>query len=378
MGYPDVSADSVLSHLRPRPSRQLSVRKRHFHLLSRTVLNAGLPDRGGRRAKSQGLKIVTTHRSMFDGGLGLPIAAIGWSIVISFAGCWAWLESAHFWAYLASGFDKSVLAEGYVGNFIAAAFALLAQWTANFVILRIRNGQSRWLWASYAICALYAAVSLHHVHEAMAAPAWRAEVAARAAERAPDLTIIETNDRFISEARARLTALTADTVSRRNESVSGPLTEAMTQAEASSIAARARLAEAPALPSSRPLNLVDFIVGVIAAALALLEFTLYWGMGGAPKRPVAGAGTGAGTGEATTDELVQNLKTAPAKKSGPTPVPEAPIKLAVDNLAFDTKGGAANLLNELIKAGVVNEFDLRSKVNQISANRRYSKDKIAA
>lgn len=321
---------------------------------------------------------MTTHRSMFEGGVGLPLAAIGWSVVISFAGCWAWLETAHFWAFLAAGFDWSLLADGYIAFFIAAAFALLAQWTANFVVLRIRRGQSKFLWFSYVICALYAAVSLHHVHEAQVAPGWHTQVEQRARDRAPDLAIIATNDRFIEEARQRTLSLSADNVSRRNESVSGPLSEAMAAATASSNAARARLATIPALTEQRPIDWVDFVVGVLAAALALLEFTLYWGIGAPPKRPTDAAGTGASTGDTATSTPVQSVATPPAKKSGPTPVPDAPITVAVDNLAFDTKGGAAGLLNELIRAGLVNEFDLRSKVNQISANRRYAKDKVAA
>ena len=63
---------------------------------------------------------MTTPRSMFEGGLGLPVMAIGWSVVISFAGCWAWLETAHFWKFLASFIDTgqadtALLSEGYVG-----------------------------------------------------------------------------------------------------------------------------------------------------------------------------------------------------------------------------------------------------------------------
>ena len=325
---------------------------------------------------------MTTPRSMFEGGLGLPIAAIGWSIVISFAGCWAWLETAHFWAFLAALIktghaDTAILSDGYVGYFIAAAFALLAQWTANFVILRLRGGASRWLWASYAICALYAAVSLHHVHEAMAAPGWRAQVEERAAARAPDLAIIATNDQFIREARDRTLNLSTETVSRRNESVSGPLAAAMEAAATSNTEARARLATMPALSDQRPLNLMDVIVGAIAAALALLEFTMYWGMGGHASKSVRG---GTATGENTTDKPVDAVGAAPLKKSGPTPETATPISLVIDNLTFDTKGGGNGLLNELLKAGLLNEFDLRSKVNSISANRRYGngKDKIAA
>ncbi len=152
----------------------------------------------------------------------------------------------------------------------------------------------------------------------------------------------------------------------------------MTAAAASSAAARLRLADIPALSEQRPANWVDVIVAVLAGALALLEFTLYWGIGAPPKRVGAATDTGAGTGEGATEALVQNAAAAPAKKSGPTLEPNTPVTLAVDNLAFDMKGGAAGLLNEMIRAGVLNEFDLRSKVNSISANRRYSKDKIAA
>ena len=324
---------------------------------------------------------MTTPRSMFEGGLGLPVMAIGWSVVISFAGCWAWLETAHFWKFLASFIDTgqadtALLSEGYVGYFIAAAFALLAQWTANFVVLRIRRGQSRWLWASYAICALYAAVSLHHVHEAMAAPAWRAQVEARTTARAPDLTIIEANDRFINEARSRTLGLSTDTVSRRNESVSGPLSEAMTAAAASNADARARLAEVPALPDQRPLNWVDFIVGMIAAALALLEFTLYWGIGGAPRALAVGVAPAADTDVAKGAEPEtakgEVVELRPADK-GNSPVKVVPETIMVGTIAFERNTHGRALLDELEKAGLIDRSSIWSKVNSYPRNGAHKK-----
>lgn len=299
---------------------------------------------------------------MFAGGLGLPIAAIGWSIVISFAGCWAWLETAHFWAFLAGGFDASLLSEGYVAFFIAAAFALLAQWTANFVILRLRHGASRWLWASYAICALYAAVSLHHVHEAMAAPGWHAQVEQRTQDRAPDLAIINTNDRFIEEARQRTLGLSTETVSRRNDSVSGPLAEAMAAATASTVAARSRLEAIPALPEQRPLNWVDVIVGVLAAALALLEFTMYWGMGGQPKRPAVDADAGLSTADSTAEVALQNTGDVVTlhPNAAPRTIPET---VKVGTLTFEKGLQGRALLDQLDKAGLIDKAACWSKVN---------------
>lgn len=305
---------------------------------------------------------MTTHRSMFDGGVGLPLAAIGWSVVISFAGCWAWLETAHFWAFLASGFDFTVLSEGYVAFFIAAAFALLAQWTANFVVLRIRRGQSRFLWASYAICALYAAVSLHHVHEAMAAPGWQTQVEQRAAARAPDLAIIDTNDQFINEARQRTLGLSTETVSRRNESVSAPLAEAMTAAAQSSADARARLAAIPALPDQRPLNWVDFIVGALAAALALLEFTLYWGIGSTAK--AAGVVTSEATGTDSDTAAAPLQSTADVIDLRPAPAPRTiPEVIRVGTLSFEKGLQGRALLDQLDKAGLIDKAACWSRVN---------------
>lgn len=302
---------------------------------------------------------MTTPRSMFEGGLGLPLAAIGWSIVISFAGCWAWLETAHFWAFLAGGFDTTLLSDGYVGYFIAAAFALLAQWTANFVILRLRAGSSRWLWASYAICALYAAVSLHHVHEAMAAPGWRAQVEARAEARAPDLAIIDTNDQFIREARNRTLGLSTETVSRRNESVSGPLAQAMEAATQSNADARARLAEIPALPDKRPLDWVDIVVAALACALALLEFTMYWGMGSNASLRAAGAkGTAEDTAAASLNASgdVVELRPVPAQRV----IPET---VQVGTLSFEKGLQGRALLDQLDKAGLIDKAACWSKVN---------------
>ena len=319
---------------------------------------------------------MTTPRSMFEGGLGLPLAAIGWSVVISFAGCWAWLETAHFWAFLANFMDTgqadtTLLSEGYVAFFIAAAFALLAQWTANFVVLRIRGGQSKWLWASYVICALYAAVSLHHVHEAMQSPQWRTQVEAREAAREPDLAIIASNDRFINEARERTLGLSTETISRRNESVSGPLAQAVAEATASTDAARARLADIPALPDKRPMNWSDIVVGLLAAALALLEFTLYWGIGGAPRAASVAVDEAIdkddtkGADPELAKGAVVNLHDA---AKGPVPAKVVPEKVLVGTIAFERNTHGRQLLDELEKAGLIDRSSVWSKVNSYPRN----------
>ena len=312
---------------------------------------------------------------MFEGGIGLPIAAIGWSIVISFAGCWAWLETAHFWAFLQDWMlqgqaNLAILSTGYVAFFIAAAFALLAQWTANFVVLRIRRGNSRFLWAAYAICALYAAVSLHHVHEAMQAPAWAIQVTERASQRASDESIIHTNDLFLAQVQSRTLELDTTTVAARTNAVSAPMIEAAERAERSSAQARTRLETVPALPSQRPLDFADFAVGLLAAALALLEFALYWGIG-APVRSAASV-----TMQASAD---MNAGLTPALSLVPKPVaPSKPRPVKVGDFVSQNIKGGKRLLVELEEAGLVNEHDIRSRLSTKLAERRWAANKVAA
>lgn len=326
---------------------------------------------------------------MWAGGSGLPVAAIGWSIVISFAGCWAWLESAQFWAWIsAGGFWAShdvALSDSFIAFFIAAAFALLAQWTANFCTLRLRGGASRWLWLGYGICAIYAAVSLHHVHEAMAAPGWQARVEARAEARAADEAIVRDNRAFLQRVQERTLAQSTDVVTSRIEAVSGPILVEAERAERAIAAAEQRLETIPALPAERPKDWSDLIVAALALGLAVLEFVLYWGMVVRPKSATdvdetsrnEGAGIGTSAGEMGTGTVV-DLSVEAGKRSKAVQIVEEPAAkpvgpVHVGNLTFDLKAGGRALIDELVKAGVLNEFDLRSKVNSITAFRRHHK-----
>lgn len=310
------------------------------------------------------MDVFKGHKGMFEGGSGLPLMAIGWSIVISFAGCWAWLESAHFWAFLQNWMahnkpDFTLLADGYVGCFIAAAFALLSQWTANFVVLRIRRGRNNFLWFAYGICALYAAVSLHHVHEAMQAPAWEARVEARAAERAADETIIQTNDAFLAQVQQRTLGLDTNTVAMRTNAVSAPMQAAADRAVIANTEARERLASIPALPASRPFDAVDFAVGMIAALLALLEFALYWGIGAPNPTPKTSEDT-LQDGAAKGDPAIGNVVNLPY----PTKEPEiVPNKVRAGTVEFAEGLDGRALLDELEKAGLIDRTSVWSKVN---------------
>lgn len=316
---------------------------------------------------------------MFEGGLGLPLMAIGWSSIISVAGFWAWLETANLWAVAAYTIPTwfgvtqhgaaPQLADSYVGYFLMAGFALLGQWTANFAILRIRRGASRLLWLSYGIAAIVAAVSLHHVYEVQAAPGWRAQVEARLEQRAPDTQIITENRAFLRQVQDRTMGLSTDTMSRRNESVSAPLLAEAQRAERAITAAETRLEAIPELSAERPKGFGDAVAVALALLLALIEFTLNWGIGGRAK--ATGAQTE--TGETQVEPPVEGTDLGPNVQvlipQGTGPVIQKPEIIYVGDLRFDLSNGTTALLNELMKSGVLNEFDLRSKVNSITAQR---------
>lgn len=316
---------------------------------------------------------MTTHRSMFEGGLGLPLMAIGWSIIISVAGCWAWLETANLWAYLSAGLGFTRPAEpvqltgGYIGHFLMASFALLAQWTANFAILRVRRGSSRWLILAYAICVLTAAVSLHHVYEAMQAPAWRAHVEARTDAREPDTEIVTTNQTFLARVQERTLTLNTDTVSRRNESVSAPMLAEAQRAERAIAAAQRRLAAIPELDEKRrPWDMGDTIAAVLALTLAFLELTLYWGIG-SPNRAADPAKDAANDKDgsadsAPLDSMGEVIELRPGAK-GPLKKLVEPEVVKVGEIAFARNTNGRPLLDELEKAGLIDRSAVWSKVN---------------